>query len=297
VRRRAIGGIALLSALALAPRVAAAGSPAPFEVSVTDRLSSSTVLVAGRTVSLVATAYPGDADPGCAVGDFDPQARFLATVALPAGVAFAPGQPAGEQVTVPAGVRSGRHDSFNVGWHVVVARPGLYSGTVTASGVTRAGTTCVASQRFRLVAVSGTPRVRVAGVFRSGEHDVVVASILLPGLPRVGRGVRAEAMADAVDDEHAIDADFSGKGVLDLVRLGREFPLAASEPGVTGDTGVACIDFDRARSRAIPYRLSFDWNRYKGFGARRRRGTLRVRSRVPGAAGRFCERQEGIAFG
>jgi hypothetical protein len=297
VRRRAIGGAAVLSALVLGGGARAAGAPDPFEISVTDRLSSTTVLVAGRTVSLVATVYPGYADPGCAVGDFDPQAPFTATVSLPAGVAFAPGQPASEQVTVPAGVRSNRHDSFNVGWHVVVARPGLYAGTVTLSGVTRAGATCVSSQRFRLVAISGTPRVRVAGAFRAGSHDVVVASIRLPGLPRVGRGVRAETMTDAVDDEHAIDADLSGKGVLDLVRLGGEIPVAASEPGVTGDTGVACIDFDRARTRTIPYRLTFDWNRYKGFGVRRRRGTLRISSRVPGAAGRFCERQEGIAFG
>jgi len=297
VRRRAIGGVALLSVLALAGGAAAAGAPAPFEISVTDRLASTTVLVAGRPVSLVATVYPGYADPGCGTGDFDPRAPFLATVSLPAGVAFAAGQPAAEQVTVPAGVRSGRHDSFNVGWHVVAARPGSYPGTVTLRGVTRAGTTCAASQRFRLVAISGTPRIRVAGAFRAGGHDVAVVSIRLPGLPRVGRGVRAEAMADAVDDEHAIDADFSGAGVLDLVRLGGELPVAASEPGVTGDTGVACIDFDRARTRTIPYRLTFDWNRYKGFGARRSRGTLRVGPGVPGAAGRFCERQEGIGFG
>jgi hypothetical protein len=292
-----IGAIAL-GALALAPGADAGGGPVTFEISVSERLASTTVLVAGRPASLVATVYPEDASAGCLATDFDPAARFTATVALPAGVTLAPGWPAAEAVQVPAGVRSGRHESFNVGWRVIVARRGVYAGTVTLRGVTRAGTACVSSQRFVVVGIGGTPRVRVVGAFRASSHDVVVASIRLPGLPRLGRTARTEALADAVDDEHAPDAESSGKGVLDLVTLGRgESPVAASEPGLVGNAGVACLDFDRGRARTVPYRLAFDWNRYKGFAARRRRGTLHVGARLAGAAGRFCERQEGIAFG
>jgi hypothetical protein len=292
-----IAGIALLSALALAPGAVAGGGPATFEISVTERLASTTVLVAGRPASLVATVYPQDASSGCLATDFDPGARFTATVALPPGVALAPGWPAAEAVQVPAGVRSGRHESFNVGWRVVVARRGVYAGTATLRGVTRAGTTCVSSQPFVLVGIGGTPRVRVVGAFRASSHDVVVASIRLPGLPRLGRSAREEALADAVDDQHAPDAEFSGKGVLDLVRLRHASAVAASEPGLAGNVGVACLDFDRGRARTVPYRLTFDWNRYKGFAARRSRGTLRVGAHVPGAAGRFCDRQERLAFG
>lgn len=293
--------LGLLCIVGVASVAGGASSPSWFELAVSDRLSShpTTVVVAGRPASLIATAYVDFAAPGCQVKDFDPQTPLTATVQLPTGVSLVAGQAAAKQVHVPANIFTGKADTFNLAWRIVVARRGVYVSRVGLSGVARTGTTCTADERASIVGVRGTPEIQVLGAFDAGDRDVAVVSTRLPGLPAVGPETRKEALSDAINDFHApIDAEDQGKIAANLLTLrwgGQSHQwVGSSGETVVGGAAITCVYFERVpetSTRSVPYHLLFNWNVYKGFAVRSRHGTLRIGARVPGAAGRTCVHQ------
>lgn len=284
------GRLALAGALALALAGRAAAAGEDLEVSVGERLGTTTTLVAGRPVLLQATVFTDYSSPGCTIGELGKGAPLTFTVTLPAGVALRDG--ASPTATVPLTARA----AVTASWPVRVARPGRYHGSVVVQATAPGGRTCSGHQRFRVFAARSGPRLRVAGGFLFA-HDVQLAVVArLPGLPRDALG---EAIADAMDEHHSPGGADSGRSELDLVTASfRGRPLLVTSASEFGGDGVACITYARPaglRQPRVRYGLHFGWNREKGLQPVHRSGWARLHRRPANAAERACAVQNGYA--
>jgi hypothetical protein len=269
---------------------AAGAAQDDFEVSVGDRLGTTSTLIAGRPVTLEATLFTGYSTPGCGITALGSGAPLSFTVALPPGVTLRDG--AGPVATVPLS----RQQAITASWPVRVTRPGRYRGSVTVTATTPDGRTCSGAQRFRIFAARSGPALRVAGALLLGDGVQLAVSARLPGLPHDGLG---EAIADAMDGHHdPRGADF-GRTELDLVNAlvgGRTLRVALASG--FGSDGVACVTFARPAhfsGHRVRYRLHFGWNREKGMASVHRSGSIALHRRPANAAERSCARQDGFA--
>jgi hypothetical protein len=285
--------LALVSGSLLLGFTATAQAAGELDVTMSDahQLDPAT-LVAGRPVTLVGSVHFWFSSRGCEAKDLAGRS-LSATVTLMPPVSILGGTPSTQTVDVPTSYRATSATNppvMNVRWRVLIGAPGAYDGRLEVSARSVAGSSCEGSQDFKIAAVSDGPRFRVFGGYINRRDGLVVAyRTVLPGLAAGLFGAFDDALEQLhPSSEEAVDVP----GSKDVVKVWRGKRRLQSWSALTSNGGeqwcVQLIGPRGFRGGTLRYRLSFYWNREKGFPVRREDGHFTVRDHPTNRGQRLC---------